>query len=405
MELGDPGPGLLAGVRVLDLTNVLAGPFCTYQLALQGAEVLQVEVPGSGDLARRLGADRALNERGAGASFLAQNGGKRSMTLDLKDDRGKAIFRDLVGDADVLVENFRPGVLASLGFGAEQLHAINRRLVYCAISGFGANGPMAERPAYDQIVQGLSGMMSTTGTADGEPTRVGFPICDTFGGMTACFAIAGALARRAATGEGAVLDVSLLDSALTAMGWAASNWLIAGAPPERMGNDNATASPSGSFATADGLLNVAANEDRQYEALCRAVGRPDLAADPRFASRAARLVNREALAAELTSAFRTRSALEWEDLLHPLGVPAARVLTVPVALALGQVAAREVVAEVGTVPGTDRPLRVVTAGFRVDGRAAAAPSPPPELGADVEAVLAGTGRADELTTLRRDGVV
>ncbi|MET0627677.1 MAG: CoA transferase [Acidimicrobiia bacterium] len=402
----EPGAaGLLDGTRVLDLTNVLAGPYCTYQLALHGADVLKIEVPGTGDLARQLGADPVLNEQGSGSSFLAQNAGKRSMTLNLKDDRGKAIFRELVEQADVLVENFRPGVLTSLGFGWPVLHEVNERLVYCAISGFGANGPMVERPAYDQIVQGLSGMMDVTGEGDGGPTRVGFPICDTFGGMTACFAIVSALTRRSRTGEGAYLDVSLLDSAISGLGWAASNWLIAGAEPIRMGNENFTASPSGAFVTGDGLLNIAANQQRQFETLCVAVERPGLAVDARFAARADRLANRTELTAALTEAFAAKSAAEWEALLNPLGVPAARVLSIPEALALDQVREREVIADLGRLPHGERELRVVTSGFHVDGRAVVPSTPPPGLGDAVEGELARLGRVDELEVLRRDGVV
>ncbi|HUZ09628.1 MAG TPA: CoA transferase [Acidimicrobiales bacterium] len=397
---------LLSGVQVLDLTNVLAGPFCTYQLALQGADVLKVEMPVSGDLARQLGADPALNHRGTGSSFLAQNAGKRSLTLNLKDERGKAILAELAEDADVLVENFRPGVLASLGFGWDELRSRNAGLVYCAISGFGADGPMADRPAYDQIVQGLSGVMDVTGQRGGGPTRAGFPICDTLGGMTAAFAITAALVRRAATGEGAHLDVSMLDSAVAGLGWAVSNWLIGGQELERMGNDNFTASPSGAFATADGLLNIAANQQGQFVALCDAVGRPDLAIDVRFAERADRLVNRPALNAELTAALAARPATEWEVLLNPLGVPAARVLSIPEVVELDQLEHRQLVAEVGTVPGTDRPLRVVTAGFHVDGRAARPSTAPPVLGADVDHELARLGRSSaEISRLRSEGVL
>jgi crotonobetainyl-CoA:carnitine CoA-transferase CaiB-like acyl-CoA transferase len=393
-------PGrLLEGVRVLDLTNVLAGPFCSYQLALQGADVLKIEIPGSGDLARQLGADPELNRQGMGASFLAQNAGKRSLTLDLKAERGKAIFAELVDDADVLVENFRPGVLESLGFGWDALRARNPRLVYCAISGFGSDGPLARRPAYDQIVQGLAGMMDVTGDPGSDPTRVGFPVCDTFGGMTAAFGVAAALVRRSATGVGAFLDVSLLDSAVSALGWAASNWLIGERAPERMGNDNFTAAPSGAFETADGLLNVAANEQRQFEALCRVVGRPELATDPRFARRSDRLANRAALNRELTRALTARPAAEWEELLNDHGVPAARVLTVPEALAQAQVAQRGLVADLGMA-------RVITAGFHVDGAASRPSSPPPALGADADSELARLGHsAEEVEALREDGVV
>lgn len=203
-----PAGKLLDGVRVLDLTNVLAGPFAAYQLALLGADVVKVEIPGTGDLARRLGAETELNEQRLGASFLAQNGGKRSMTVNLKSERGRAVLLRAVEQADVLVENFRPGVLDRLDLGWDRLREANPRLVYCAISGFGQDGPLRDRPAYDQIVQGLSGMMSATGTRESGPLRAGYPVADTLGGMAAAFSIAAALVHRDRTGEGTMLDVS-----------------------------------------------------------------------------------------------------------------------------------------------------------------------------------------------------
>ena len=192
----------LSGIRILDLTNVLAGPYCSYQLALLGAEVVKVELPGQGDLARHLGSDPGLNAVGLGASFLAQNAGKKSVELDLKDSGDQAVFRDMVGGADVLLENFRAGVLDRMGWGWPVLHELNPGLVYCAISGFGQSGPMRHVPAYDQVIQGLSGIMSITGTPETAPLRVGFPICDTVGGLMAALSIAAALTGRAKTGTG-----------------------------------------------------------------------------------------------------------------------------------------------------------------------------------------------------------
>jgi len=266
----------LAGIRVLDLSNVLAGPFCAYQLALIGAEVIKIEVPERGDLARQLGADASLNQRLMGASFLAQNSGKKSVTVNLKSGSGKEVLQRLVRTAHVLVENFRPGVMDRLGVGYEQLKQQNPALVYCAISGFGQDGPMKDAPAYDQIVQGLSGAMSITGDERCAPLRVGYPVADTLGGITAAFAIAAALMRRMRTDEGAFIDVSMLDSALASMGWVISNYLIAGQEPLPMGNDNFTAAPSGAFKTGSGLLNIAANKQEQFEALAKVIGREDL---------------------------------------------------------------------------------------------------------------------------------
>ncbi|GAB3932013.1 hypothetical protein GCM10027614_00390 [Micromonospora vulcania] len=233
----------LGGVRVLDLTNVLAGPYCSYQLMLLGAEVVKIEKPGHGDLARRLGPEAALNEEGIGTSFLAQNAGKKSIELDLKNADDRASFEELLRGADVLLENFRAGVLQRLGYDWDTLRQVNPRLVYCAISGFGQGGPMSQAPAYDQIIQGLAGMMSITGTPETAPLRVGFPVSDSIGGLVAAMAICAALTGRARTGEGAFLDVSMLEASLSAMGWATSNYLVSGVPPKPMGDQNATAAP------------------------------------------------------------------------------------------------------------------------------------------------------------------
>ena len=270
--------GLLAGVRVLDLTNVLAGPFCCYQLAQLGADVIKVETPETGDLARQLGADPDLNRRLMGASFLAQNAGKRSITLNLKHAKAREAFLRLVATADVVVENFRPGVMDRLGLGYGTLKAVKPDLIYCAISGFGQDGPLRLNPAYDQIIQGLSGVMSVTGDAQSAPLRVGYPVADTMGGITAAYAISAALFRRERSGEGELIDVSMLESTLVAMGWVVSNWLIAGVRPQPFGNENMTASPSGAFRTGSGLLNIAANQQQQFEALCELIGRPELRA-------------------------------------------------------------------------------------------------------------------------------
>jgi crotonobetainyl-CoA:carnitine CoA-transferase CaiB-like acyl-CoA transferase len=397
---------LLEGVRVLDLTNVLAGPFAGYQLALLGADVVKVEVPGSGDLARQLGADAALARQNMGASFLAQNAGKRSLTLNLKAAAGRAVFMRLLAAADVVLENFRPGVMDRLGLGYDALAAARPGLIYCAISGFGRDGPRADAPAYDQIVQGLSGAMAVTGTAATGPLRPGFPVGDTVGGLTAAFAIAAALFRRTRTGEGQLIDVAMLDSLHAVMGWVISNYLIAGEAPVPMGNDNFTASPSGAFRTGDGLLNIAANKQEQFEALCRVIGRPALAADPRFCARAGRLANRAALTAEIEAALAAAGAAAWEARLSEAGVPAGRVLSVPESLDDPQTRHRAMFKTFADAPGVGRAFSVARTGFRLGGVTPDAGSPPPALGADTDAILAALGyRADEIAALRRDGVV
>ncbi|MCQ4209434.1 CaiB/BaiF CoA transferase family protein [Streptomyces longispororuber] len=370
----------LNGIRVLDLTNVLAGPYCSYQLMLLGAEVVKIERPGQGDLARNLGPDAALNRDRIGASFLAQNAGKKSVELDLKDSADRSVFEDLLAGADVLLENFRAGVLARMGFGPERLADLNERLVYCSISGFGHTGPMGDAPAYDQIVQGLTGMMSVTGTMETAPQRIGFPVCDTTGGLMAALAITSALLHRERTGQGVRLDVSMLEASMSTMGWAVSNYLVSGVPPQPLGDQNPTAAPSGTFQTLDGPLNIAANQQRQFETLCRLVGAPQLVADPRFAQRENRKVHREELNAALNAALALRPAADWERDLNAAGVPAARVLTVPQALEQPQLEHRGFVSALPHPGRPDLALHVVGNGVLFDGEAFVPPSPPPLLG-------------------------
>lgn len=391
----------LAGIRVLDLTNVLAGPFCTHQLAHFGADVIKVEIPEKGDLARQLGADEDLSSRNLGISFLAPNPGKRSLTLNLKSEKGRELLFKLVRTADVLVENFRPGVMDRLGVGYERLRQERQSLVYCAISGFGQSGPMKHRPAYDQIIQGMSGAMSITGDAETAPLRAGWPVADTVGGLTAAMAICAALN---APEKGAYIDVSMLDSLLATMGWAVSNLLIGGVPPTPAGNENLTSAPSGAFECSDGLLNIAANKQEQWEALARHIGCEDLMDDPRFRTRPDRKANRIALKDKIEDVLKTRPSAEWESELNALGIPSGRILSVADALDHPAFVQRE---QIGTYEFADGTVsRSIRTGVHFDGGPLTVSTPPPELGADTEDILREIGLSPtEISACREEGIL
>jgi CoA:oxalate CoA-transferase len=389
----------LHGVRVLDVTNVLAGPFCSFQLVLMGAEVLKIEHPENGDLARRLGADPKADEQLMGASFVAVNAGKQSVTINLKSPEGKQIFKKLAAISDVVIENFRPGVMARLGLDYPVLSKVNPRIVYCAISGFGQDGPMAMRLAYDQVIQGLSGVMHVTGDAQTSPLRVGYPVCDTVGGITAAMAICASLVEAKATGQGRSIDVSMLESTLASMGWVVSNYLNAGVEPMPMGNENFTAAPSGTFRTAHGLLNIAANESAQFERLCDVIERPELKTDTRFADRETRRLNRPAINKEIAPELMKRSALEWEQLLIDAGVPAGRVLSVPEILSHPHLGNRNFVSEFEGVTGKQK---VTRGGFLFAGDQASPQEPAPALSEHTEMWLIKLGYdAEEIKVLRK----
>lgn len=393
----------LLGIRVLDLTNVLAGPFCCHQLAHLGAEVIKVEVPGSGDLARQLGADPALNKAGMGVSFLAQNAGKKSVTANLKTEAGKALLKRLVKTADVLVENYRPGVMKRLGLDYEVLKSERPELIYCAISGFGQTGPWTHRPAYDQIVQGASGVMAITGDAESAPLRVGYPVADTVGGLTAAFAIAAALN---APQRGSFIDVSMLESLIATMGWAVSNWLIAGQRPTPNGNENLTSAPSGTFATGSGPLNIAANKDEQWKILADYLGREDLLTHPDFLTREDRKRNRLALKDQIEAALAERDARACAKDLNRLGVPAGAVLDLAEVLEHEVIRNRGMIASFDDVPGVGRKVQVLRTGIKLDGEAPSVEAPPPALGADNDEILASIGyTADEIRAMREKGEI
>jgi formyl-CoA transferase len=395
---------VLTGVRVLDLTNVLSGPFCTLHLALLGAEVVKIENPKDGDLARKLGNVPKLNKQLMGTSFLAQNANKKSLTLNLKAEEGRAIFKSLVAEADVVVENFRPDVMPRLGLGYPVLAELNPRLVYCGISGFGQTGPDACKPAYDQIIQGLSGVMDVNGDERLHPLRCGFPVCDTVGGLNAAFAILAALYHRQRTGEGQFIDVSLLDSIMPLMGWVAANLLIGAQAPVPMGNDNFTAAPSGTFATRDGHINIAANKQEQWEALTEVLGVEHLKADPRFKERDERKRNRAALTPLLEEKLKERPTAAWVAALNARDVPSGDILSLEEALGQAQVRHRETLRTLHVEDAGDVEIFGLTA--RLEKTPGEITSPPPRLGEHTEDILAGLGYSKaDITGLRQQGVV
>lgn len=397
----------LTGVRILDLSNVIAGPLGTYQLAMLGAEVIKVERPGTGDLSRKMGADPARGKKLMGTSFFSSNAGKRSITLDLKAEQGKAIFRKLVADADVVFENFRPGVMTRLGLGYEDLKKIKPDLIYCAVSGFGQEGPLSHRPAYDQIIQGFSGLMSLTGTPESGPVRAGYVACDAMGAVTAAFAVASALYRKKDTGEGAFLDVAMLDSTLATMAsWVISNYLNADHVPVPMGNENHSASPSGTYTTSDGLINLVTNEQKQFMALCDVIGRPDLKTHPVWSDRDERIRLRDEMRAIVAPIIEQRTSAEWEEAFTAAGVPVGQIYSVPDILEHPHIKARNLIKTFDDVPGTDSGASVTRLGFRIAGDDPDVATPPPQLGQDNADILRSLGYSDaDIEGLRADGVI
>ena len=375
-------PAPLAGIRVIDLTQVLAGPYCTYQLALLGAEVLKIEPP-EGELARSFSPFADLTEQQLGLGTCTQNANKDCIALDLKAPGASEAVLQMASEADIFIQNFRPGVADRLGFGEAALRERNPRIVYCSISAYGGEGPIGHRPAYDHVVQAMCGIMTTTGTAEMDPLKVGAPYIDYATGLNAAFAILAALRERDRTGAGQTVDVAMLDTALNLM----ANNLVAtattGLDMPKLGNEAASQAPSsGCFKGADGLqVMLAANNERQFADLCRALGHEEWATDPRWAEPAARREHQDELRSLFEEAFRTRTAAEWEVLLDAAGVPASRVRSIGEVLREGQPAARELLHEL-PVGARGTPVQLPAIGFRLNGDALAPTRPPRLVGQD-----------------------
>lgn len=385
----------LKGVRVVDLSQVLAGPFASYLMALMGAEVLKIEKPGEGDWTRVGAGIPGLSERRMGLSFLVQNSDKKSVAVDLKTPEGIEIVKKLIGDADVFLENFKPGVAERLGLGFEALREVNPKLAYVSISAFGQDGEMSPRPAYDHVIQGMCGIMLTTGAPGSGPNKVGSPYVDYATGMNAALAALGAIMEVRRTGEAVRMDVAMLDTALMLMASLMTNVLSTDWKPEQTGNEAWSQSPSsGAFETRDGLLMLAANNEPQFRRLCPAIGRGDILEDPRWNDRAERAKNTASLRETLVGTFLTRTAVEWEAILAEVQVPAGRVRTLDEVLAEPHIATRGLMSEI-RVEGHDAPVMVPAMGFKANGSAVPASRPPRPLGADTDEVLRAAGYRDE----------
>ncbi len=394
----------LAGIRVLDLSRVLAGPWCTQLLADLGAEVIKIERPGVGDDTRHWGPPwHGEGDERVAAYFLSANRGKKSAAIDFARPEGAELVRKIAKNCDVVVENFKVGGLKKFGLDAEALRAADPRLIVASITGFGQDGPYAERAGYDFIIQGMGGMMSITGLPDdqpgGGPLRVGVAVVDLFTGMYTATAILAALFRRERTGEGAHVDMALFDTQLAVLANQVSNALVSGKDPPRQGNTHPNIVPYQPFAAADKPLIVAVGNDRQFARLAEICGHPEWASDDRFATNAARVANREEMVRLISECIRRRPADEWFEMLEAAGIPAGPINTISQALADIQAQHRQMVR---TMAG----LSVMGSPVRIDGDRADSDLPPPALGEHTNDVLAEyLPDASEMERLRSAGVI
>jgi crotonobetainyl-CoA:carnitine CoA-transferase CaiB-like acyl-CoA transferase len=393
-----------AGVRIIDFTRYLAGPFGTYQMALLGADVIKIE-PKSGDEMRLSSSvSPELTERKLGPSFLGVNANKRSLTLDLTRPKAVEIVKQLTARADVVWENFRPGVMDRFGLGYEVLREINPRLIYCAVSGFGQNGPERGTAAFDGKLQAMSGIMSITGHPEMGPTRAGFALCDTIGGMTAAFAVASALYQRRDTGVGQFVDVAMLDAALAFMAGPVAEYTVAGHRHRQYGNLSTTGKVTGNrFKAGEGDLMLAVMTEKQFAALMRELGRPDVLEDPRFADWPSRSRNEPALRAIIEEALAGADAKSWEKRLTAADVPCASIWQISEIVHHPQLAHREVLQHVEAPYGQ---LTLVGSGFQLAHDGGGIDRPPPMIGEHSAQILAELGYGDDaIAALREDGVV
>lgn len=401
----------LDGLRVLDLSRILAGPSCTQTLGDLGADVIKVERPGTGDDIRDWGPpflkDAEGNDTGESAYFISTNRNKRSVTVDIASAEGVAIILALIAQCDVLIENFKIGDLARRGLGWEEVHARFPRVIYCSITGFGQTGPYAARPGYDFIIQGMGGLMSITGDPEGQPMKVGVPISDIMAGMYATVAILAALRERDQSGRGRHIDISLLDCQAAWLYNQASNHLIGGLTPRRMGNAHPNIVPYETFATADGHINIGIGNDAQFRRLCGVLARPGLADDPRFGTNTARLRHRAVIVGEIAAVLAGAGSAHWLAALEAAGLPCGPINTIRELFDDPHIRDRGLVQEVAHSAAPGVAARVLRTPIRMSGQEFGVRRPPPMVGehtAEVLSQMLGYGE-DRIAALRGRGVV
>ena len=389
------------GIRIIDITHVLAGPFAAYQLAVLGADVIKVEHPNEPDQSREGGTDRALDRRKMGTSFLTQGSNKRSITLDLKTEMGREILKKLIARADVLVENYRPGAFAALGLGYEAVSQINPRLIYCSISAFGQDGVRREQTAYDHVIQATSGIMASTGTESVNPIKIGAPAVDYATGTMGAFALASALFQRERTGKGQHIDLAMLGVAMMMQASLMTGYFRNGSEPKPHGNKQPFATNS-AYDAKEGMVMIGASNIRQQARFWRAVERTDMIKT----DNEARVDDREREAEIIADIIKTKTADEWEVYFQTRHVPAARVRTMAEALADPHFTGRRVFHKFDSVAGIDGPVGVPLAAFRFAHGGPSIERPPAEFGADTDTVLAEHGySAEEIAGFRRAEVI
>ena len=396
--------GPLTGLRVLDLTRVLAGPTCTQMLGDLGAEVIKIERPEAGDDTRGFAPPFVPNTKES-AYFVGVNRNKKSVTLDIAKPEGQAIIHKLLEHCDILVENFKVGALAKYGLGFEQLAKTHPRLIYCSITGFGQTGPYAPRPGYDALIQAMGGVMSLTGEPNGSPQKVGVPVADLFAGLYGCIGILAAVNHRNSTGQGQQIDIGMLDTHVAWLANQGMNYLATGENPARLGNQHPNIAPYQEFPTKDGYLILAVGNDPTFERFCKAFGQEALLADPRFATNPIRVQNRQLVTDTLTPVMKSKTTAEWIDALEALKIGCGPINTLEQVFADPHVQAREMVVEMAH--GSGETVKVIANPVKLSATPPSYRSPPPVLGEHTEEVLASVLKmsASDIAALREKGIL